>query len=366
MMILLQLLLLYAARGIAVFVNISNTVPRRNIANELMDAHDGNIVQWTRGGLWYWYGVGYGNCTEKEGIIPPYDCPGIYQPFGACGFRVDHAVNVHTSPDLVHWTFVGDSFPMSVRPHGIYFRPKVIFNNKTQEYILWINYLAEAATPLAAYPNATYVVARSLTPEGPFSVVTERASIQHKGAGDFAAFVDPLTNEAYLAYTSFSTDHRIVIESMLPTFYDTRGANASTGFLSAKSMEAPILFFRQGTYYLLFGPTCCFCARGSGSLVCVATPAGALDCDRCGCQPPPARQSGSPPHCCAGELRVFRGVRMLVSALTVQGGQRSGVGVHGGSLDVRARPAQEPRPAVLGPTAIQRHNHATSHCPNCV
>lgn len=319
------------------FVNISNTVPRRNMANELMDAHDGNIVQWTRGGLWYWYGMGYGNCTEKEGIIPPYDCPGIYQPFGACGFRVDHAVNVHTSPDLVHWTFVGDSFPVSVRPQGIYFRPKVIFNNKTQEYILWINYLAEAATPLAAYPNATYVVARSLTPEGPFSVVTERASIQHKGAGDFAAFVDPLTNEAYLAYTSFSTGHRIVIESMLPTFYDTRGANASTGFLSAQSMEAPILFFRQGTYYLLFGPTCCFCARGSGSLVSVSPhPLGPWTATGVDANPHQHSSLG-PRHIAAQENCVFSvGLRMLVSALTVQGGKRGGAGVHGGSLDVRA------------------------------
>ena len=68
------------------------------------------------------YGMGYQNCTEKRGIIPPVDCPGIYKPFGQCGFREDHAVNLYTSSDLVTWTFVGDIFGQGDRPTGIYFR----------------------------------------------------------------------------------------------------------------------------------------------------------------------------------------------------------------------------------------------------
>ena len=67
--------------------------------------------------------MGYTNCTLETGLIPPQNCPGIYLEFGAhCGFRTDHAINLYTSPDLEHWTFVADIFPMEARPEGIYFR----------------------------------------------------------------------------------------------------------------------------------------------------------------------------------------------------------------------------------------------------
>ena len=67
------------------------------------------------------------NSDFNKGLIPPVDCPGIYDPFGKCGFREDHAVRLYTSPDLVTWTPASvDVFPPAVRPSGIYYRPKVI------------------------------------------------------------------------------------------------------------------------------------------------------------------------------------------------------------------------------------------------
>ena len=56
--------------------------------------------------------MGYQNCTETKGLIPPRNCPGIYEKFGGCGFREDHAVNLYTSPDLENWTFVADVLPV--------------------------------------------------------------------------------------------------------------------------------------------------------------------------------------------------------------------------------------------------------------
>jgi hypothetical protein len=70
--------------------------------------------------------MGYQNCTESKGLIPPEDCPGIYKPFGSCGFRTDHVLNVYSSADLVNWTLEGDGLPFNQRPLGIYFRPKVL------------------------------------------------------------------------------------------------------------------------------------------------------------------------------------------------------------------------------------------------
>ena len=53
---------------------ISNVVPRSAVDGQLMDVHDGMINQW--GGIYYWIGMGYQNCTEAAGILPPQDCPG--------------------------------------------------------------------------------------------------------------------------------------------------------------------------------------------------------------------------------------------------------------------------------------------------
>ena len=84
-----------------------------------------------------------------------------------------------------------DVFPRDgSRPEGIYFRPKVVFNNQTKKFVLWINFLPPAPTPLEAYPNATILVATAANAAGPFSVVTPRANIEHKVSGDLTVMVD--------------------------------------------------------------------------------------------------------------------------------------------------------------------------------
>eukprot|EP00040_Diaphanoeca_grandis_P024458 m.134381 g.134381 ORF g.134381 m.134381 type:complete len:381 (-) comp29737_c0_seq2:528-1670(-) len=249
-------------------VTIDNTLPKTDINGMLMDVHDGNIKQWQPGGLFYWYGMGYQNCTETTGILPPRNCPGIYQPFGGCGFRIDHAVNVYSSPDLKRWSHVGDALPMSARPTGIYFRPNILFNDATKKFVLWINFLPEAPTPLEAYVNATYIVATSSTPTGPFVVQTMRAAMGYHGGGDFTLFKDTHTDIAYIAYDAWSNNHRISIERLTKDYLNSEGLTSNTsGLLSTSGNEAPIFFRRGSWYYLMWGPTCCFCEQGSGSNV---------------------------------------------------------------------------------------------------
>lgn len=254
--------------GVAFQVNISNVEPKRDALGQLMDVHDGNIVQWSAGGLYYWYGMGYTNCTLERGILPPRDCPGIYHESGGCGFRTDHALNVYASPDLVEWTFQGEALPMAGRPLGIYYRPKVVFNSKTREYVLWINYVPDGI-PLLTYSKAKYIVATSKSAAGPFQIVNAEANVQFGGGGDFDVFVDK-DGAGYIAYDAWSNSHRVGIEKLTDDYHDSLGANVTTGPLSTSSNEAPVLFERNGWYYLLFGHTCCFCRSGSNVAVWVA------------------------------------------------------------------------------------------------
>ena len=256
-------------------VNVSNVIPRRDTRGRWMDVHDGNLFADPKGSnRYFWIGMGYQNCTEEKGWIPPFDCPGIYRKFGSCGFREDHAIRLYASEDLVRWTLLSeDVFPAERRPKGIYFRPKLIYHTIKQTYVLWINYLAPASTPLAAYPNATFLVATASSPQGPFDVVTPRAAVAHSGGGDFTLMIDPNDSNAtaYIAYDAWSNSHRVVVETLNSDYTDSLGASASAGPLSPSSHEAPILFERLGYYYLLFGHTCCFCSEGAGSQVMVAT-----------------------------------------------------------------------------------------------
>ena len=253
-------------------VNISNVEPRRDVTGELMDVHDGNVIQFEAGGKFYWLGMGYRNCTEKDGWIPPLQCPGIYSKFGGCGFREDHAVNLYSSPNLVDWTLEGDVLPDGgVRPAGIYFRPKIIRNNRTGEYVLWINRLPPASSPLSAYPHAMFLVFTAPAPTGPFKLVsnaTTGASVKVSGGGDFTLFKEADDSAAYIAYDAWGNSHTVVIEQLTPDFHDSTGNG--TGKLSPSSHEAPILFRRGAWYYLMYGHTCCFCKGGAGSSVKVA------------------------------------------------------------------------------------------------
>ena len=46
-----------------------------------------------------------------------------------------------------------NALPLNSRPYGIYFRPKVVQNNDGL-FVLWINHLANASSPLEAYTAA--------------------------------------------------------------------------------------------------------------------------------------------------------------------------------------------------------------------
>ena len=263
-------------------VFIDNTSPRHDVNLGLMDIHDGNLMQWEAGGRYYWYGLGYRDCPLSRIYMPPQYCPGVFTPSGeGCGFRNDHILHVYSSVDLVLWRYEGDALPIATRPRGIYFRPKVIFDQRTSEYVLWINYLRQEGstwpynTPVRSYAhNISAVVGKSRSPAGPFTIVNAWAQLQAALIGDFALLVDPREpSAAYIAYDAWSNGHRVRIERLNRDWTASAALaepHLSTGDLTEADVEAPMLFERRGWYYLVYGSTCCFCAEGGGAQVQVS------------------------------------------------------------------------------------------------
>ncbi len=294
LLLLLQLLLLASLAAASTstrstvgpsVVNISNVQLRHDVRGEAMDIHDGSIITHTdptTGEVEYlYYGMGYQNCTIQHSWFPPHWCPGIYQPFGQCGFRTDHAVRLYASKDLANWTLRSSNvFPVATRPYGIYFRAKVVFCCRTGLYVLWLNYLPNASSPLAAYPTAELLVATSSTVDGPFAFESIVTGLAHAGAGDFTLMVHTApSNEAqggtddvaYVAYGSWSTEHSLAIELLNENFTNSLGLRNTSGIITPPGNEAPILFERQGWFYLLFGECCCFCQQGAATRALVSS-----------------------------------------------------------------------------------------------
>ncbi len=217
-------------------VTINNVEPRRDVAGEIIDAHDGCIQFFN--GRYYLYGTAYG---KTDGIT-------------------NNDFRVYSSPDLEHWTFEGTL--LKDRPDALYYRPYVVFNPTTRKYVLWYNW----------YPNATnwfgrHGAAISDTPTGPFKIATPDVKLSHPGEGDGSLFVDD-DGTGYFIYTSINEGYTIHVERLTP---DYLGATGKTSSVLAVGGEAPVLFRRNNLYYALIGARCSFCPEGSEAQVFMST-----------------------------------------------------------------------------------------------
>ena len=97
-------------------VNISNTLPRYDIAGNYVDAHDGLVLE--HNGTYFLYGEAYGNQT----LSTPYPWPNTPQ------------LGVYTSSDLLNWTYRGNPLPDNVLG-GTKWIPNVWFDGEIPVYL---------------------------------------------------------------------------------------------------------------------------------------------------------------------------------------------------------------------------------------
>lgn len=117
---------------------VSNVLPRRDQAGDIIDAHDGNVYFDSATSQYIYYAAGYGDCVEPTGLN---GCASWCDGCG-CGFYYNHSVNAYSSPDLVHWTAHGNVMPLGgARPNAVLFSPKVLYNARTQTFVLWMNFV---------------------------------------------------------------------------------------------------------------------------------------------------------------------------------------------------------------------------------
>ena len=67
-------MLMFRLLGVAAGVSLVNPVPLFDATGAYMDAHDGNIRQWTAGGPFFYYAMAYSRC-RFHGFHRPLNCP---------------------------------------------------------------------------------------------------------------------------------------------------------------------------------------------------------------------------------------------------------------------------------------------------
>ncbi len=187
---------------------------------DTINAHAGSILY--AAGKYYWFG-------EKRGK------------------RNSEGVNVYSSKDLYHWKYEGLALSPSDDPGSdivsgcLMERPKVVFNAKTREYVMWFHLELKGR----GYAAARAAVAVSKTVKGPYTFIR---SFRPNGnmSRDMTLFVDD-DGKAYQVYSSNENwDLRIVEltdDYRSPTDRDT--------LLFSLQREAPAIFKYDSKYYIV-------------------------------------------------------------------------------------------------------------------
>lgn len=193
-----------------------------------IQAHGGMIMNYQ--GHWYWYGEDRTSGCFAEGVKE-----------GAVG------VSCYSSENLMEWHKEGLVFdvreerPNSViKPGNILERPKVVYNKKTNKFVLWMH------VDNREYSYAGVAVAVSDKPTGPFTYVREMQP-NRQDSRDMTVFVDD-DETAYLVHSS-NWNKTTDIARLTEDYLNVDGYYMSV--LIDQEREAHCMIHEQGMYYLI-------------------------------------------------------------------------------------------------------------------
>lgn len=200
-----------------------------------INAHGGGIL--FHDGLYYWYGEYKGDSTYWNPKVPNWEC-----------YRTEAGgVSCYSSADLSNWKFEGvvlspnltDS-TSELHPSNVLERPKVIYNDQTKKFVMWLHVDSHD------YAKAAAGVAVSDSPTGEFTYL---GSMRPNGnmSRDMTLFKDE-DGKAYHFYSSEenATMHisRLTDDYLKPTEHLTRN-------FIGMSREAPAVFKHNNKYYVV-------------------------------------------------------------------------------------------------------------------
>lgn len=201
----------------------------------VINAHGGGIM--FHNGIYYWYGEAKGDSTYRLERVRSWEC-----------YRADaRGVSCYSSKDLKYWNYEGLVLPADslnitsdLHPSQVIERPKVIYNDRTKKFVMWIH------VDSPDYEKGMAGVAISESPAGPFTYL---GSMKPNGGDsrDQTLFKDD-DGRAYHIHAS--EWNKTLYIGLLNSDYTKPSGVYTRNFIN-KSREAPAVFKHEGKYYLL-------------------------------------------------------------------------------------------------------------------
>jgi hypothetical protein len=194
-----------------------------------IQAHGGGVLY--QRGTYYWFGENKDAQTE----------PGLLRSVDVVG------VNCYSSTNLCHWKNEGLVLPAvpddpshDLHPSRVVERPKVIYNDRTDTFVMWMH----IDTP--DYQYARTGVAVSKLPTGPYEYL---GSFRPNSADsrDMTVFKDE-DGAAYLLHAS-EWNKTLYVARLSDDYLRPVGESARD--LVGQEREAPAVFRHAGRYYLI-------------------------------------------------------------------------------------------------------------------
>jgi len=195
---------------------------------------------------------------------------------------------VYMSSDLStsYWNDAVEILPASIRPKGIYSRPKILYHEPARVFVLWVRW-----TPPDGVGSHVLVAQGSLPVGDPspadWKVLTEKAPLGFDKPGDFSLWID--ISPSRLGYIVYAREGGLVVERLDVGYQASAGASTPAErsqlieFPGGATPSSPAMFSYKGNYYVAAGGPCCYCKEGTDTHVWIASaplgpysPAGTL------------------------------------------------------------------------------------------
>lgn len=207
----------------------------KDVDGKPINAHGGGILY--HNGTYYWYGEIKSGKTERVAEDKSWE-----------NYRVSAGgISCYSSKDLLHWKFEGVALAPELHDSTseiytgkVIERPKVIYNEKTKQYVLWMH------IDNRYYSFAGAGVAVSTTPQGPYKYI---GAVRPNGAmsRDMTVYKDD-DGRAYLVSTS--ENNQTMHVTLLSDDY-LKPTATYTRILVGQNREAPAVIKHNNKYYLV-------------------------------------------------------------------------------------------------------------------
>lgn len=218
--------------------------PWTDTDGSLIQAHGGSVFYGD--GKYYWYG------ENKEKTLP--------------GSGIWHwGVRLYSSDDLYNWKSEGIILPPSedydspLHPTQYMDRPHIIFNEKTQKFVMWVKIMSRENMG-----NQYMIVAAADKITDEFKLIARRDLLGYS-SGDFDLAVDEKTKKAYIYFNKVHdyvhhdgpTHKDIVCAELTDDYTDVTGnyANYHDNSGYRIGIEAPAFCKRNGKMYMFLSRT---------------------------------------------------------------------------------------------------------------